>query len=295
MKSYFKSPPFFITLGILVFVVAVYFLFRSKYEVNFENPTEVNIVTRWEMPKLLEEISGIAYIDENHIAAIQDEDGYIFIFNLASKKIERKFKFAEAGDYEGITLVGNTAFVLRSDARIFEVSDITSDNPSVIKHETPLTDEYDFEGICYDKKHNRLLLAFKEENPDKSKDYKSIYEFALDDKRLKREPVFTIKYDSETFKKLEHFGDDKVFNPSEIGINPVTEEIYVLDGVKPKLLILDKNFKEKRLYVFDPGFFAQPEGLTFSEDGKLFIANEGGWNPGNILEVLLGSTKLQKK
>jgi len=295
MNRYFKSPPFYITFGILIFVGAMYFAFKSKYEINFDNPTEVNVVNRWEMPPLLMEVSGIAYIDKNHLACIQDEDGYIFIYNLANKKIERKFKFGPAGDYEGITLVGNTAYVLRSDARVFEVSDITSENPTTIDHETPLNDEYDFEGICYDKKNNRLLLAYKEENPDKKKNYKSIYEFDLEDKRLKREPVYKIMYHKEIFKPLQHFKTDKVFSPSEIGIHPQTGDVYILDGVNPKLLILDNNMKEKALYVFDPGIFAQPEGLTFSEEGRMFIANEGGWNPANILEVSLEDTKMKKE
>ena len=31
--------------------------------------------------------------------------------------------------------------------------------------------------------------------------------------------------------------------------------------------------------------FSQPEGITFSPQGEIFISNEGGQEPGNILKV----------
>ncbi|MEH6408144.1 MAG: hypothetical protein V7767_12765, partial [Leeuwenhoekiella sp.] len=58
-------------------------------------------------------------------------------------------------------------------------------------------------------------------------------------------------------------------------------------GVRPKLLVLDKNGKPKHVYKLDHDDFNQPEGLTFSPSGKLYISNEGHKDPGNILEVEL--------
>ncbi len=288
--SYFKSLPFYVTMGILLFVTAVYFLFRSKYEINHVNPSEVNVVNKWEMSDTLHEVSGIAYLDKTSMAAIQDEKGSIFIYNLITKNIDREIKFAENGDYEGIAMIGNKAYVLRSDAYIFEVEDITKEEPQVTKHELGLTDEYDFEGITYDKKFNRLLLAYKDENPQKDKDYKEILQFDLEQKKLLKEPVYKITYNNPLFKELRHFNTDKVFKPSEIGIHPKTGDIYILDGKTPKLLILDSNWQEKQLYVFDPKVFNQPEGLTFSPEGKIYIANEGGFSAANILHVVFGSS-----
>lgn len=73
------------------------------------------IIKTWEMPMELNEISGIAWIGEGKIACVQDEDGIIFIYNLNENKVEKTVNFAKSDDYEGITVVDGTAYVLRSD------------------------------------------------------------------------------------------------------------------------------------------------------------------------------------
>lgn len=40
-------------------------------------------------------------------------------------------------------------------------------------------------------------------------------------------------------------------------------------------------------FYFDIGYKAQPEGITFSPDGRLFIANEAHGGTATILEVVL--------
>src|SRR5690606_17327761 len=97
------------------------------------------------------------------MAAVQDEDGIIFIYNLENESIEKKIEFAGSGDYEGIALVGYTAFVLRSDGTIYEVSDFMFGNGKTTVHETSVKGEFNFEGLSYDQENNQLLIAVKEE------------------------------------------------------------------------------------------------------------------------------------
>jgi hypothetical protein len=61
----------------------------------------------------------------------------------------------------------------------------------------------------------------------------------------------------------------------------------MLDGSKPKILVANKDWKLTKLYELDKNVFYQPEGITFSEDGRLFISNEGKKGKPNILEVEL--------
>jgi hypothetical protein len=51
------------------------------------------------------------------------------------------------------------------------------------------------------------------------------------------------------------------------------------------LLILDKAGSIKELYQLDQNEFSQPEGISFSPTGDLFISNEGKKEPGNIMRV----------
>src|SRR5688572_31418262 len=48
----------------------------------------IKILKRWDMPEVLKEISGIAYMDAKHFACIQDEIGIIYIYNTETRKIE---------------------------------------------------------------------------------------------------------------------------------------------------------------------------------------------------------------
>jgi len=61
----------------------------------------------------------------------------------------------------------------------------------------------------------------------------------------------------------------------------------VIEGKKPKLMILDKNGAIKKVYKLDDKSFSQPEGITFSDDGRLYISNEVVDNSANIMEVKL--------
>ena len=85
MKDYFKSPPFYITVGILLFVGIIYWFTRDKFYIEYTNAAQIKIANKWELPRVLEEVSGIDYIDKERIACIQDEVGELFIYNLVSK------------------------------------------------------------------------------------------------------------------------------------------------------------------------------------------------------------------
>ncbi len=244
----------------------------------------VKVVKKWELPDILNEISGIATMDNNRMACIQDEDGIIFIYNLNTSKIEQKIEFGDSGDYEGIALVGTTAYVLRSDGSIFEVNDFENQTAPAIKHTIPLKGKYNFEGLCYDKKNNRLLLNIKDMDKD---EFKPIFAFDLSTKQLKSEPVFNINFNDTVFDILEVKKSDKILRPTEIGIHPLTGNIYVLEAKRPKLLILDPTGKLLKLYVFKEEQFRQAEGMSFSKEGKLYISNEGNHEPGNILQISL--------
>jgi len=286
MNSYFKSPPFYITVVIMAFVTFMYFNFKDKYVTNYDNPMQVIVKKQWSLPRALEEISGISYVNDSIIACVQDEEGKIFFYNLNKEAVDRTLVFGEQDDYEGIAVVGKSAFVVKSIGTLYEVKNFMEEDFEVIAYENFLTEDHDVEGLCYDKINNRLLLACKE-NPDHRGNFKSVYAFDLSSKKLKETPVFKLTYDNPVFLDFEDDRDEKLFRTSEIAIHPKTNDIYMLDGVIPKILILNKKWEAQELLVLDPDTFLQPEGLTFNPKGEMFISNEGDLESSNILHVSL--------
>lgn len=118
-----------IILGVLVIAGGLIFSFDSKEKFSNSEDYSYSIVAKWELPDILEEVSGIEWIGDGKIACIQDEDGIIFIYNLYSHKIETEIKFADPGDYEGIAIDDKTAYVLRSDGSIFKIQQFQSSKP----------------------------------------------------------------------------------------------------------------------------------------------------------------------
>ncbi len=238
----------------------------------------IEIREKWDLPEVLKEVSGISYLDENRFAAVQDEEGKIFIYNRKDDRIEREINFAGPGDYEGITTKGNTAWVVRADGTLFEVDMNSGKNTK--QYKTHLTVEHNVEGLTYDIYNERLLLGIKDNEPG-NKEYKGIYPFDLNSKTLSTVPAYRIDLTHELFGTRKKKG---TIMPSAIAIHPTTKEIFVTDGPNSRLLIMDPKGNPQRLLQLGKNF-SQPEGITFSPMGELFISNEGSKQPGNIILI----------
>ena len=146
---------------------------------------------KWELSKELREISGIALLPGNIMAGVQDEEGAVYLYDLNKKAIIDKIDFGKPGDYEGIVVVGQDAFILRSDGAILEAPKFRSGKSKTMEHLSVLAPTQNTEGMAYDKANNRLLIACKGYDENLG-DNKGIYAFTLADKTMHAEPVITI-------------------------------------------------------------------------------------------------------
>jgi uncharacterized protein YjiK len=244
----------------------------------------VDIITKWELPGLLKEVSGIAYLSDHKFACVQDEAGTIFIYNTSTALIERKVDFGAAADYEGLTLAGTTAYSVRSNGKIFEVSDIKTQHPKITEYDTPLTAENDVEGIAYDQKNNRLLIALKGRETE-ARDFKGIYAFDLKTKKLLPDPVIKVSLTDPQLPHSKGKNRNNAIQPSDIAIHPVTSQVYLLEAANPQIFILNADGSIQSRYKLNRTLFNHPEGITFSPAGELYISNEGYKRKANILKV----------
>lgn len=272
-----------ISFGLVILAGFLYYMIDNK-EVDFAAPPaseNVVIEQTWELPEILKEISGMAFMGENKIAAVQDEQGKIYIYNLKTKKIEAEIPFSGTGDYEGIAIKDNIAFVLRADGAIFRVAGFGK-NPEVEMFKTQFSQEHDLEGIVYDNTRNELLISVKEKDPN-FENAKGIYSFNLNTKTVDKEPVYKLELTDSVFAEIQKEEILETFKPSEIGVHPQTGKLFVLAANPPSILILNEEGTPENLFYLNGDDFPQAEGLTFSPDGTIYVSNEG--EPATIHQI----------
>lgn len=268
-----------IVLFIVVALIATLLIFNQFISGNEKKEYRYELSNSWALPDELEEISGIIHLDEERLICIQDEDGYLFVYNLKSKSIDQKIKFGPGGDYESITQTKDAIYVLRSDGELFEIENAFG-NISVTTYESEYKSRYNFEGLHYDSLHQRLLMAPKYKL-DRTSDKKPIFSFNLKSKTFEQPPTFQINLNDSIF------ANHPEFMPSSLTQNPVDKKFYMLDGRHRRLLILDSNFKPQKIYKLNISELPQPESLSFYAN-KLYISSEADRGiPQHIYEIEL--------
>lgn len=244
---------------------------------ELEKPT-----AKYTLDKDLEEISGLSCFGEGQLACVQDEEGYVFIFDEQKQGVIEKYKFAKKGDYEDIEVVGNTIYVSRNDGVIYEIRIRENQEVEVLENKTFLNEKDNIEGLVFDKKTNSLLLACKG-NTDKktAKNKREVYTFDLETKKLKEDPFFLIN-----FEDIANFtGEDEVhFNTSGIAIHPISGEIYMIASSGKKLIVVNRDGFILDVQPLPRKIFSQPEGICFDLEGTLYISNEARGGKATILK-----------
>ena len=251
---------------------------------NLSKPDKIYI-----LPPALREVSGITGTDASSIACIQDENGIIFIYDLETEKVTERYPFYNSGDYEGIARVDKTIYILRSDGRLFGIENYESATSKTKSYATGIPAR-DNEGLCFDKKANQLLIAPKNNysSDSKNKDKRYIYSFDLKSKKIIESPAFVfnmkkikkfasennIKVPMKKGKKGDKKEIDIEFRPSEIGIHPVTNKLYLLSGMERLLFVFNMNGEIEYIEKLDQDLFSQPEGITFMANGDMLISND---------------------
>ncbi len=254
------------------------------------------------LPNILEEISGLSYHKKkDYLLAVQDELGILFLLDPQTGHIIDQLRFGPRGDYEGVAVHGDTAWVLRSDGTLFKVTDFFSGNRHTTKITTPLKSANDAEGICLDEHTNSLLIALKGKpfvDNKRLTALKAIYRYDLIKQDFITEPAFLIHGDSVAVYKdynwFEHFSiqfakrlhlidPDFQFKPSGIAINPLNDKIFIIAHVGKTLIVMSRYGEIEQIQSLSPRLFRQPEGICFAPDGTLFIANEARGGKPKIL------------
>lgn len=284
----------FITCGGLSFTAT------AQLPYQFDQPTLIA-----QMPEDLEEISGLGLDPSGqYLMAVQDEEGKIFYLNKKTGRIERSFEFWKEGDYEGVEAVGADIYVVKSTGTVYRVRQPGTAQQTVEKYNGFLNDQFDVEGLGYDARQERLLLACKSlgEAGQGKESEKNIYAFDLRSHEFIPQAVYRIERrkvldylaahpDRAGYDKLsERYGEDNDefdLRPSGLAVQPGTGDLYVLSSQGKLLIILRPDGGIRHIVKLNKNTYPQPEGICFDTDGTLYIANEARYGQATLYRLPL--------
>lgn len=262
-----------------------YFPFAQQFKkisgYNLLEPSET-----YKLPNKLTEISGVTALNDSVLVCVQDEAGYIFLYGLEERQILDRYKFGGNGDYEGIEIVDNQIYILKSSGKIYQYSLVDKTTKTI---NTPLKSSNNAEGLAYDYYTNQLLIVCKGKaglNGEKIIG-KAVYGYHLS-AGFKPDPLFLVtpddlvSWNERQENPIKLSKRKKAFMLSGVAIHPQTNEIYLTATVGKLLIVLTPEGKIRHVVPLSPRVFRQPEGICFKPNGDLVISNEGQDGSSNI-------------
>lgn len=257
-----------------------------RFAFDFKDPDD-----EFRLARALDEISGLTYVDDSTLAAVEDERGIVYLIDTQTGDIRSKHKFGPSGDYEGIERIGSVMYVVNSSGDVYEIHGWASPEPHAIRHKTALSSRFDIEGLAYDGSQERLLVACKEYPGRKLSGYKSVYAYYPEVDSLASRPAFAVNADGRRNEiypgKLGDFGimkkDAQQFKPSGLAIDPVTSNLFILSSAYPSIAVVHPDSGLVHVFELKRKLFRQPEGIAFDTAGNLFISNEGAGEKPTLL------------
>lgn len=239
------------------------------FKVDKDNATQVNLSHK------LKEISGIAFSPDGRLFCHDDERAVIYQIDPVTGDIIKSFYFGllvKQGDFEDIEIVGKDFYLITSNGILYKFKEGADDQRVDYEAlDTDLGKHNNVEGLCYDPATNTLLLALKgDPGAGLDKDYKAVYSFYLSSHKREQKPRFVL--DKKELKKLS---DEKDFEPSGIARHPVTGDFYVIAAAGNLMVQLSPDGVVQSVQQLNRKLHDQPEGIAFSNDGKLYISDEG--------------------
>ncbi len=223
----------------------------------------------------LREISGIDYISDDQLVAINDENGKIFFVNPRSGKYEA-FEFGKKGDYEDVVKAGDYFYILDSRGRIFQVT--AADHKLVNRFDNDFEKGVEFESLYYDKLLQQLVMICKE--CGRGSTSINAYKFDLATQQFVPGIYFTIEW---TAIRRMAKNNQIECKPSAAALNPVLNKLFIIASVGKVLLQCSREGVLEQVYRINADHFQQPEGITFAPNGDMYISNEGAQGKGSIL------------
>jgi uncharacterized protein YjiK len=230
----------------------------------------------YELPKVLNEISGIAFNNGNAdvVFAEQDEEGKLFRYRLGDQNLT-DIKFGKKGDYEDVQVSGNYIVLLRSDGTLysFPLSEAAGPEVESTREWKDLLPEGEYESLYADGATGKLYVLCKDCGGKKEEGVMGYVLQMGSDGSVTPVSNFSIAVGG----LAEKAGVKRAnFQPSALAWNARSNQWFIVSSTGGMLVTADTNWKVTGAYPLDKDLYNQPEGMTFDAAGNLYISNECG-------------------
>jgi uncharacterized protein YjiK len=230
-------------------------------------------IARWHLPQYLQEISGLALTRDGRLLTHADQRAKVFEIDYRRGLVVKDFSVgnpAAHGDFEAITTVGDSVFLLASDGVIYRSIE-AGKNRSVqyTMTDTGLGNICEFEGMTYDPAGKVMLLACKRAFDKSLKDSLVIFRWSLSDEKANAKPSHLAVPLSRIIGSHEWDG----FRASDITIDPFNGN-YVLIASRERAIIEITPAGDVVFSASLPPGHEQAEGLAITRDSVLLISDE---------------------
>jgi len=238
------------------------------------NVTERPPIAKWLLGSYLLEISGIALTSDGRLLAHADEGARIFEIDYRGGRMVRTFDLGKEpviGDFEGITAVNDTLYLLTSTGMLYQFQ-AGKDGSRVqyTKHDTGLKAECEFEGVAYDPSIRSLLLACKNVyTKGPIQDSLVIHRW-----KLSGASDTVRSHLSVALAPIIGPNDWKNLHPSDITVDPTSGNYVLVAADESALIEITPAGELISARPLGPGL-AHAEGVAVTKDNILIISTEG--------------------
>ena len=230
--------------------------------------------TRWRLHRRLREISGLTSAPGDRIFAHDDERAVIYEIDYRTGRLVKAFAMGDKGargDFEGIAFADDRFYLVTSSGWIYESREGEDDEGMLYNiYGTGVGKKCEVEGLAFEPAGRVLLMVCKTPRDKEIEDFVAIYRFSLDSREITGAPLLV------PLREITSRIDGKSFRPSGIERHPLSGNYVIVAAQQFAMAEITPDGRVVAVVKLKRGNHRQVEGITFTSDGTLLLADEGG-------------------
>ena len=227
---------------------------------------------QWRLPGRIRELSGLATTPGDRLFGHDDERAVIWEMDYREGRLIKGFAMGdpERRDFEGIAVVDERFYLVTSSGRIYESREgADGDRMLFNTYRTGVGEMCEVEGLEFEPSDRSLLMLCKTPKDESLEESIAIFRWSLAEREVTGPPLLV------PLAPLRAIFDRKV-HPSGIARHPVSGNYFIVAGPEAVLFEVTPAGEVVDGVQLDRRVHRQAEGIAFSSDGTLLLADEGG-------------------